>query len=649
MRTLPLFLGAALLFWGWQTGLWPQALFMGVILEVFRLTRARLRIQPKDFSRLLDLCMVLVLGLALYLYLTPMEDNMLLVLARWLPMPLFPLILAEVLSEEGRAKFSGILYTVRRKSGLKGKSPVSVKISVPYSLVCLFAAGAANTRDPLFYPVMAAFVAWGLYGARPSRHGRSVWLALALFCLVVGFAGQWSVNAIQEAVRGWVRYDPMRRSITMGQSGNVELSDRIVLRVRAEKSLTGPLLLREATYNYFAESTWYATNSTFDAVVPLPVVQGKGEVDNSGSAPRNWPLAGNHAAGRNGLEIYQYIPRRRRLLALPLGAVELRELAAKELEMSPLGAVLAYSAAGLVSYKVRSVPGGGLDSPPTVVDKITPKSRDLLRGVVDSLNLEGLDNLEKARRIRDYYRNNFTYTLHLERNHPEMSALDEFLAHSHKGHCEYFGLAAVFTLRMAGIPSRYAVGYMVQEYSEMEEMYVARGTHGHAWALGWINGRWMNVDATPPVWVAMGTPKDGWMKSLADLRQYLAFQFSQWRWLEGDTRSKRIMLWAILPLLLFLGIRLVRRHSIRRSGGQARERMREGPFGLVEKRLRSQGWKREPSESWTAFLKRAGAGSLQGALRLYYKGRFDPRGRNREEERLMENEVRRWLDGNDGQ
>lgn len=650
MRLPPLFMAGVLVFWGWQTGLLAQGVFMGLCLEAPRLLSMRLRIQPRDFSRLLDLCIVLVLGLALYLYLTPMSEAELLVLMRWLPMPLFPLALAEALDEKRQARFAGLLYTVRRKRSLLARPPIPLHVSGIHALICLFSAGAANTRSENFYPIMAGLALWGLSAVKPVRHGRGTWLLMALLCMLVGFVGQWSVHAAQQAVRDWVRYDPLRRTTAIGDVGEVKLSDRIELRVRTAQPLAEPLLLREATYNYYAKGAWHATSGAFVPVRPVPADDTPAPTRED--APRDWPLAPDtpqHGDGTGvrgqpgGLEIFQYTPRRERLLALPLGVTTLRNLVAERVSVSSLGAVLAYSVRGLVSFEVMPAPGSELDEPPTAVDMITPTSRELLQEIVAGLELEGLSDMEKVRRIKSYFLNNFRYTLTLRRTRPDLQPLDDFLAHTRAGHCEFFALATAYTLRMAGIPSRYAVGYAVHEYSPRERLYVARGHHQHAWTLAWVNGRWQEVDATPPIWMEEDAPEQGFFSRLADLRQHLAFAFNQWRWLGGDTTLKRILLWTVAPLLLFLLLRMARQHSIRRAGTGRGQVAEESAFGAVERRLRREGWKRGASEPWGDFLHRAGASSLEPALRLYYRRRFDPRGVTAAEERQLEEAVRRWL------
>jgi len=49
------------------------------------------------------------------------------------------------------------------------------------------------------------------------------------------------------------------------------------------------------------------------------------------------------------------------------------------------------------------------------------------------------------------------------------------------------------------VPTRYAVGYSVQEWSRLEQRYIVRARHGHSWALVYVNGAWRDVDTTPAI------------------------------------------------------------------------------------------------------------------------------------------------------
>ena len=55
-------LGAALLFWGWQTGMLPVAAILACILEGARIVNQRWHFSESDLSRIWNLCSLLFLG-----------------------------------------------------------------------------------------------------------------------------------------------------------------------------------------------------------------------------------------------------------------------------------------------------------------------------------------------------------------------------------------------------------------------------------------------------------------------------------------------------------------------------------------------------------------------------------------------------------
>src|SRR5437016_6186095 len=66
MNTPPLLIGAALLFWGWQTNFLPAAAILAVILEGSRLSHFRREFSQADLDRLWNLCTLAFLGAAIY-------------------------------------------------------------------------------------------------------------------------------------------------------------------------------------------------------------------------------------------------------------------------------------------------------------------------------------------------------------------------------------------------------------------------------------------------------------------------------------------------------------------------------------------------------------------------------------------------------
>lgn len=66
MKTPPLLLGAALVFWGWQSDLLVAGVIMGLILEAPRFITVRWELTEPDFRRAAMFCTVLSLALAIY-------------------------------------------------------------------------------------------------------------------------------------------------------------------------------------------------------------------------------------------------------------------------------------------------------------------------------------------------------------------------------------------------------------------------------------------------------------------------------------------------------------------------------------------------------------------------------------------------------
>lgn len=639
IHTPRLLAGAALLFWGWQTGMPLFAAALALAVEAPRLLRLRLEIQPRDYGRFADLCVVLLLGQGLYLYLTPQEDSPLLTLGQWLPLTLAPLALAAALGGSGEVAIPAFFSSLRRRRSLQARRPLRLPALAIFVLAALFAAGCGNTRSPLFYPAAALLAGWWLLGLRPRRFPAWVWGVALLVTVMLGYAGQWGIHNAQEAVRHWVQRDPFKATTAVGQVGEVKMSGRIIFRVRPSWAVHGtlerPLLLREAVYDFFDGHYWHATEAGFDPLDPLPGSGGASWLLRDYAKPPAGGLGEPHS-----LEIFQFFRWRGALLHMPRGAQRIDDLPGQGLAQNRLGAVRVKRAPGLAAYTVQAVPGAPVDAPPTPVDRVAPpKERALLEAIVARLALDELSAKQKAERIRLYFMNNFTYSVQLERQRPDLSPLTEFLLHSRAGHCEYYAMAAVFLLRQAGIPARYALGHAVHEYDPDEQLFLVRERDAHTWALAWLDGGWQPLDATPPVWLEADAKGAGWLEAISDLQQRLAFSFARWRWLGQDAQTRRILLWTAGPLLVFLLVRLARSLRLRRRGKAAASM----EFAKVEARLAKQKGPRAPAEPLEGYLRRTGATELLPALRLYYAARFDPQGLPPEDQRHMRALIDAWL------
>jgi len=247
---------------------------------------------------------------------------------------------------------------------------------------------------------------------------------------------------------------------------------------------------------------------------------------------------------------------------------------------------------------------------------------------VAELGLLTLPPAERLRRIEQYL-GGYRYSTFRERPVPKgETALGDFLTRTRTGHCEYFATAATLLARAAGIPARYATGYAALEYSALEGAWVVRTRHAHAWTRAWLNGRWVELDATPAVWGAEEASEAPLWQGLADLFRYAGYRWST----RGDFNAGDGWYAVLAGLALFLAWRVLRgRRVLREARAAAVERRRypgeDSEFYAVEKTLPP----REPSETHAAWLARIeksvqDANRVREALRLHQRYRFDPDG-----------------------
>ena len=185
MKTPLLLIGASLVFWGWQTGLWYFAIVMAVGLEGSRLIQSRLDLSLSDFSRIADFCTLIFVGMLVYLLLSTRSAGVLLVLIQWLPLAFLPIVAAQVYSTQDRIDISA-LFLIMRIERVKRENILStaVNLTYPYFALCVIAASAANVRTIGFYAGLFVLTTWALWSFRSRRYSPVLWA-----CLLVAMAG----------------------------------------------------------------------------------------------------------------------------------------------------------------------------------------------------------------------------------------------------------------------------------------------------------------------------------------------------------------------------------------------------------------------------------------------------------------------------
>jgi hypothetical protein len=643
-------MAAALLLWGWQNGFLPYAVPMAAALEAARWVRWRWSVTDREFNHVSDLSSVVLLVIVLYAFSTQGAKGIFLILAL-LPFSLFPILLVQVFSERGSLRLSALFLSLRRLDPATApEAAAAIDLGLPYFLLCLIAASAGNHSPAAFLAFVTALLAVVLWSIRPRRYPVAIWCGMLALAIGLGYAGQLGLVSLQYAVEAsvlqlldrylWRHRDPHHASTAIGMIGRMKLSDRIVVRVRTNRPLDAPLLLREASYDSYRYGVWSARRQTFTPIDP----------ELTGAA---WALAGEGGQDRRAT-ISMYMTEESGVVPLPHGASRIEDVAATEISRNPYGAVSMEIREGWISFAVPYHPGDvARDSAPTEDDLSVGESyaADFSR-VADSLDLEGRTPAEIVDAVRAFFADGFTYSLTQRQRYPRDRYLAEFLFNSRTGHCEFFATSTVLLLRAAGVPARYAVGFAVDEFSPLERQYVARVRHAHSWALAWVEGQWLVVDTTPSVWAATESAQASAFESVFDLWAWVAYRFSRWQSqdeLEEDVSPKHGLLWLLIPLVGLLVWRLLLKERIpsARPGrasvtGSVFPGMDSELYRLVHE-LERRGHARQPGETLATWLPRcttAQPGSdAATAIELHYRYRFDPRGLTAAERHSMRRAV----------
>lgn len=646
MRAPPLYLASVVMFWAWHAQVLPVGVALAAVLEAPRIVSARWRVDHAGFARIADLCTWAFVILAGYLIFTRGMPIPVLEIFRWLPLVMAPLIAAQLYSEAGRLRLSALFLMLRGKHGAHADRDID--FSYPYAIVCVLAAGAANVRHDAYYYGLTALAAWALWPVRSRRYHGLVWAALFTCMAALGYAGHVGLNRLQDVLMesfspGGTRVDANRSTTDIGQIGELKQSDRIVLRLHAPQGAKTPLLLHRASYNAYVSPTWLARDAPFAAVRPEP----------DGST---WLLGSTDGAAAH-VAVSQPLERGKTVLALPNGTARIEQLPATGMRRNPLGAVEIESRQDLVEYRAASDERAVARDPPQEIDTRVPRAEsDALDRLVERLQLKGKPAREALAIVKDYFEREFTYSTYLPLPESQGTPLTHFLLVTRSGHCEYFATATTLLLRAAGVPARYSTGYSVQEWSPLENAYIARERHAHAWVRVHVDGRWIDFDTTPPVWFAAEAQGASFAQPVKDLWWWAAYRFGRWQ-REHPAASTA----AAFAFVALLGAVLVWRLLIRnpltagrtRKAPAATRRSQSGAdseFYRIEAQLVRAGFARAPHEplgNWLARIGRERAdvavAPLEELLRLHYRYRFDPQGISAAERRALAEQAQRWL------
>ncbi len=643
MKTPPLLIGATILLWGWQSRLFYPALVMAAVLESHRCIKIRWDFSESDIARISDLCTIL---LAIVVLIAAIKDpgRFMLLTLQWIPIAVFPLIVTQQYSQSGTIYGSALLILFRRRLTKETKRKLIIDISYPYFFLCLVSAAGANAGKSWFYYGLLVLTAWALWPLRSRRYPLYLWILLLMAGGALGYAGQAGLYRLHTFLleMGYDYFtknrDPFKSTTAIGEVIALKQSNRILFRLAPDGPISLPIRLREACYTAYDRSTWYATHSGFEELLP--------ETDKG-----SWTIA---AAGADAqrVQIWMRLPKGQNLLKLPGGTFRLHDLHVARLDKNSLGAVRSESEAGLAVFQADYVPGQVYNRPPDDADlKIPAAEAPVIQTIAKRLGLNAKARNEVIAALHSFFGQQFRYSLNLIGHESDGTDLADFLLRARAGHCEYFATATVLLLRAAGIPARYVSGYAAGAYSSLEERIVVRQRHAHAWALAYVAGKWVEVDTTPPDWLALESAGASPFVRISDLFAFLRFRLALWRQQIQMEELTLYLTFALVVLGLLFIKRLTGKKHMRRVTVEQRQTApaanapgMTSEFLAIEKWLNRQGHERLPGETFQAWFQRLASiapeiritQEVQPLLALHYRYRFGPGALNRaDRERLI--------------
>lgn len=622
----------------------------GGLLELANGIKARWDFTDKEFNRLWDVCTVIFLVVAAYLRFSEEITSAAYKFFQWMPLIFYLMALGHVFALRDGVPLKAFSWFMRRKGATGGDRLVA--FGWVYFLVCLLAAGATNERDIWYYVGFAALTGWALWTLQPRRIPTWAWATVFLVVAVGGFYGQSRMQELQSYMEekaselfvrfGRKEFDPNQSRTAMGRIGSLKQSSRIVLKVKAE---VGPIpeRLRQSTYVRLDGVTWRGNMRNFETVQVEPDLT-------------SWTLMTNVDAN-SSVRIVERVNRRSAMLSVPMGTVQFRELAVGQVETNHYAVVRTTENPGLLDYS--ALYGKVFPERPPFDEgydrNIPEEEEEAIESIVEEMQIDELPQEKKAVAIENFFQEKFRYTTYQQARElglHAMTPLSEFLLKTRAGHCEYFATATVLLLRHFGIPARYATGYAVPMETREGEFFVVRERHAHAWAVAWVDGKWIEVDSTPAGWDQAEESEFPAYQPIKDWWERFTFGFLEWRWL-GDWGVMRMVApFVAAPLVGFLAWRIFGRRMFQRATRYRESQIWPGSdseYFLLEKRLAKAGLARGNEESTADWLARLApdaptlAESLGRIVQIHYKYRFNPEGVNEVEREELRELVRSCL------
>lgn len=333
--------------------------------------------------------------------------------------------------------------------------------------------------------VLSHFLKEGALGRVALARPVAVLVALTVACTAVlflvmprtpyRFVGKGHLRAIKTV--------GFSERVDFGSFGAVKLDPTVVMRILLEGPRTQGLYWRGVALDYFDGETWGHSERSRRAIFKTDDLFSIGPFDpGTGTVQRIYREAIDS-------DVIFGLPA---VKAVKSGAFRMVVDGEQALYLPGRGTQK-------ISYTVYTVRDEGMPGRPEQrylqMPPLSARLAELSSRIVAGAAAMG----EKAARIEDYLRRNYTYSLAVRRPPAGVNAIEDFLFTTKKGYCEHYATSMALLLRAQGIPSRIVTGFYGGEQNDYGDYIIIRRSDAHAWVEALIGGIWKRYDPTPPV------------------------------------------------------------------------------------------------------------------------------------------------------
>lgn len=653
--------GVVVLLWGFATGNAIPAAVLALVLEGRRWIPIEWDFDEEGQSQAFYMSVLLMAAAMVLSWVLDEESAASFNVMLWMPFLFLPLEFVQRYGKRDFVVLNTFFFLTKRRLDLDRKegrevAPMEINTGYPYILITLISACCVEKEVTHLWAWFCIAFLLLIFSVARAR-GMRPWGMLLVMPIV--FALSWGGTQVLESAHEWAERHFRNRNFIqssstrttsfmsqIGELGKVQLSPQIEWRVWSDEH---PQYLRLASYNNYNQRRWSYSyvQEGFDGwfesfkkhekyVVNLDsgettYFRKKDEAQVRAMDPDGGALIRGTITHTDPSAVVPTLNQFMAISDIPGGVTFA--------EVNSMGTMRLVDRGAVINYRLHldpdeepqdKLPVEGIDL------KIPEAEQAVVREFARKLGLHELESeKEVVQAIISYFGREFTYSTDFDPGEFDYQTthLDWFLNDVKCGHCEYYATAATLLLRECGIAARYTTGYSVNERSG--DRWNVRGTNAHAWTRAFIDGKWINVDATPADLRGVAEQKvtvvDWVRERIAMLRE----DFFIWRQSE-ENKSALLQRGGIVVGLLVLWIffRLWQHRSKEVSpetlgAGWDGEKVITPLHGLQRALARTVG-AREGGETLSQWLRRAvqeemlDDETVERAIVLHQKMRFDP-------------------------